>query len=277
MLHRTFATEVDAAMNSFPVLMYHRIASDRCPVSGDGAGERRYAVALEAFAWQLDRLARYGRTGVSMRHIVERLAAGEQVPPGWVAITFDDGNESDFVHATPLLVDRGFTATFFVTGERVGARGGLDRVKLADMVRRGMHIGAHGMTHRFLTTLDDPEQDREISQSRELLASISGEPVDHFAPPGGRYDARTLELLRRRSFNAVCTSDFGFNPRRGERFVFRRIPVTASTSRGQFDAIASGTAWKLLPLRARTTGLVWARRSLGESAYARLRSFLTRG
>jgi peptidoglycan/xylan/chitin deacetylase (PgdA/CDA1 family) len=259
-------------MNKLPVLMYHRVISERCPVPNDDAEQARYAVDLDTFAWQLDRLSRYGRTGVSMRRLVDCLTSEGSVPGDWVGITFDDGNESDYVHASPLLLERGFTATFFVCGERIDASRGLDRGMIADMTRSGMHMGAHGLTHRFLTTLDAREEEEEISGSRDLLSAITGEAVDHFAPPGGRYNRRTLGTLRRLSFRAVCTSDFGFNPRSGKRFMFRRIPVTAAITRAQFDAVAKGAALPLMPLYVRSKGLHWLRRALGEPAYRRLRS-----
>ena len=270
-------------MNKLPVLMYHRVVSERCPIPGDDPEEAPYAVTLNAFTWQLDRLARYGRKGVSMARVVERLSGGDPVPADWVAITFDDGNDSDYVHAVPLLLERGFTATFFVCGERVGAGGGLERDMIAKMVVRGMHVGSHGMTHRFLTTLAAGEEEKEISRSRELLSSIAGESVDHFAPPGGRYNQRTIEALWRHSYRAVCTSDFGFNPRAaraeqegGARFIFRRIPVMCETSNAQFDAVVRGSAARLAPLYVRHAGLSWLRRTIGEAAYRRLRMLAAR-
>jgi peptidoglycan/xylan/chitin deacetylase (PgdA/CDA1 family) len=259
-------------MNRFPVLMYHRVASDRCPVPNDDAEESRYAVTLADFTWQLDRISRHGRTGVSMARIVECLDSGRDVPAHWIGITFDDGNESDYAHALPLLSERGFTATFYVCANRVDEPGGLTRTMVRELVFAGQHVGAHGMTHRFLTALDASAEEDEIVQSRDLLAELTDAPVDHFAPPGGRYSERTVETLRRHSFRAVGTSEFGFNPCSGRRFLFRRIPVTGSMSRSRFDATVQGKTLSLFPLYARAKALAWVRRILGESGYRRLRS-----
>lgn len=261
----------------FPVLMYHRIVSSRCPVPGGDAEESRYAVAVDEFEWQLDRIASTGRRAVSMGRVVERLAGGEAVPGDWVGFTFDDGNESDHAHAMPMLGARGFTATFFVCGNRVGTEGGLEADAVAAMAASGMHIGSHGMTHRFLTTLDARDEEDELVRSRDLLAGITGTAVDHFAPPGGRYGTRTLEALRRLGYRAVCTSRFGYNPAGGERFVYRRMPVTAATTRTQFDAMIARGVAPLVGLYARSSTLSWLRRSLGEGAYRRLRSAGLRG
>lgn len=259
--------------------MYHRVISARCPVPGGDPDEARYGVALDAFEWQLDRLLRLQRTGVSVRRVVDHLAAGREVPSDWVAITFDDGNASDHAHATPMLSARGFEATFFVCGCRIDAEGGLRREMVREMVAAGMHIGAHGMTHRFLTELDASDEREELSRSRDLLEEIVDAPIDHFAPPGGRFNARTLNALERSSYRAVCTSEFGFNARamRAGRGgftgpVLRRLPVTAATSPAQFNAMAQCAPGPLLPLYARARALSWLRRAVGERSYRRLRS-----
>ena len=37
------------------------------------------------------------------------------IPNGLVALTFDDGNKSDFTYVAPLLKQYGFGATFYIT------------------------------------------------------------------------------------------------------------------------------------------------------------------
>ncbi len=66
-------------MRRFPALMYHRIVSDHLAV--DDPAERRWAVTLEAFTWQMGRLGTAGRVGVSMDRVHRTLAAGGRVPP----------------------------------------------------------------------------------------------------------------------------------------------------------------------------------------------------
>jgi peptidoglycan/xylan/chitin deacetylase (PgdA/CDA1 family) len=251
--------------------MYHRVRSPRQPV--DDVAERPWAVTLEAFEWQMDRLAAAGKRGVSMADAHEALVGGQGVPGEWVVLTFDDGNASDHVHALPALSERGFRATFFVCGYRVDAEGGLGHAMLREMHAAGMHVGSHAMTHRFLTTLSPAEEEDELARSQQLLQGIVGAPVDHFAPPGGRWSKRTAATLRRLSYRAVSTSAFGYNDAAHARFAYRRIPIVEATTRARFDAIVAGDRARLLPsyLRAEVLGL--ARRALGEAAYARLRGY----
>jgi peptidoglycan/xylan/chitin deacetylase (PgdA/CDA1 family) len=257
-------------MSRFPVLMYHRILSDRHPAPDPE--ERPWAVTAEAFSLQMERLADGGRIGVSMDQVHEALTAGRHIPAQWVAITFDDGNESDHAEALPVLADSGFRATFFVCGARVDAPGGLSRAALREMHDAGMHIGSHAMTHRFLTTLDGVAERDELARSRDLLESVVGARVDHFAPPGGRWSARTERTLRDLSFCAVSTSVFGYNDAARVRFAYRRIPVVLATTIDRFEAVARGSRTPLLPAYARAAVLSAVRGALGERAYARVRA-----
>jgi peptidoglycan/xylan/chitin deacetylase (PgdA/CDA1 family) len=259
-------------MNRFTVLMYHRIVSGQCPVPGGNAEEARYAVDLETFRWHMDYIADSGRRGVSTRSAQETLAAGGRVPSDWVVVTFDDGNLSDFVHARPLLLERGFRATFFVGGDRLDAEGGLTPDMLSQMAADDLDIGSHGMTHRFLPSLTAEEEEEELRQSKELLERITGGAVDYFAPPGGRIDRRSAVALKRLRYRAVCTSEFGFNDCVGDRFEFRRVPVTAETTRERFRDMVESARLRLLPLYAKDRGLRLARRMLGEAGYRKVRA-----
>jgi hypothetical protein len=136
----------------------------------------------------------------------------------------------------------------------------------------GMHIGSHAMTHRFLTTLDAAAERDELARSRELLESVVGGPVDHFAPPGGRWSARTERALRDLSFRAVSTSAFGYNDAARARFAYRRIPVVHATSRERFEAVVGGARLRLAPAYLRAATLAVVRGALGERAYARARA-----
>lgn len=252
----------------FPVLMYHRIESGSCPV--DAPEERPWAIDIGEFERQMEHLRAGGSVGVSMDQIHRRLGSGAGVPAGWVGITFDDGNRSDYEHALPVLSRLGFRATFFVCAERID--GELPAPHLRALHAAGMHIGSHGMTHRFMTSLDAGEEEHELVRSRALLESVTGEPVVHFAPPGGRWSARTGRALQRAGYTAVSTSRYGFNAADAAVFAYRRLPVVRTTSMETFDAMVRADRRRLWQGYARATVLGTARRILGEAGYSRART-----
>jgi peptidoglycan/xylan/chitin deacetylase (PgdA/CDA1 family) len=72
----------------------------------------------------------------------------------------------------------------------------------------GMDIGAHTLTHPFLSTLAAEEQWREIDGSRRRLERLLGIPVTLFSYPYGGHDAfdeGTARMVRDAGYTAACT------------------------------------------------------------------------
>ena len=74
-----------------------------------------------------------------------------------VAITFDDGNESDALIALPELAKRNLKAIFFVVGGRIGMPHYLDRAALRDLVssRDGDRVKRYAPLRLAQARLDD--------------------------------------------------------------------------------------------------------------------------
>jgi len=115
-----------------PILMYHVVA----PFPIASQWNSGYAYRLEygltvtpgQFAAQIRFLAARGAHAISLTRLADFLLYGLALPPRPVVITFDDGRESPYQNAVPLLTQFGFTATFFVptglVGRFVTVRGG---------------------------------------------------------------------------------------------------------------------------------------------------------
>jgi peptidoglycan/xylan/chitin deacetylase (PgdA/CDA1 family) len=256
-------------MNKLPILMYHRIESSECPVFD--REEHRYAIGLEEFAWQMKFIDRAGLQCITVSEAVDGIRAGA-LPKGRIVLTFDDGNRSDVVHALPMLATRGFRATFFVNMNTIEKPDGLDASMIRKLADRGMEIGSHGMTHRFLTVLAEQEQRIEIETSREALGGIAGREVRAFSPPGGRMHKQSIEIVKASSYASICSSRFGFNDTSSDPFRLKRIPITSRTGRADFAAIVRGNRMMLARHYAKAYAVWCARIALGESIYRRSRS-----
>jgi peptidoglycan/xylan/chitin deacetylase (PgdA/CDA1 family) len=256
--------------------MYHRISSPECPIPQPAIDEKRFALPVEEFAWQMDSMVSLGYRGVSVGEIFDVFKEGRSVPQNWVVLTFDDGNRSDFVHALPHLADRGFSATFFVGAGRIGTESGLEEKMIEDLVAGGMEIGSHGLSHRFLSSLSAGEEMEECSKSKQILSEISGRETRFFALPGGRSKRRTIHALRQLGYSAVCTSQYGFNSSR-QSFLLKRFPIHQGTARPTFHAILERSIPKLLPGYCKTTAVKIARTVIGERIYRKIRTASLRG
>jgi peptidoglycan/xylan/chitin deacetylase (PgdA/CDA1 family) len=97
------------------VLMYHRVAE---PLRIDGPS---YAVGVRpaVFERQIAYIASRMRP-IGMPDLVQALECGDPVPPGTVAVTFDDGYRDSYVYAYPILRGYRVPATIFLTTGYIG-------------------------------------------------------------------------------------------------------------------------------------------------------------
>ena len=114
---------------------------------------------------------------------------------GYVSINFDDGYESAYVNALPILDNAGLRSTQFIITRLVGHPGFITTDQLLAMQASGHEIGAHTRTHPHLPTLDDDQQRDEILGSFDDLAALGIHP-EFFAYPYGEYDSISVNFTR---------------------------------------------------------------------------------
>src|SRR5262245_3857846 len=88
------------------VLLYHRVVSPETYAGLHGA-ERIFSIGEDRFEQQLAWLRSAGYTVVELEQVVRALERGERLPERAVCITFDDGCESVYRNALPLLKRHG--------------------------------------------------------------------------------------------------------------------------------------------------------------------------
>jgi len=77
---------------------------------------------------------------------------------------------------------------------------------------RVVTIGSHTLTHPILTSLDAVALEREVAQSRRLLETRLGRPVELFAYPNGDQSAAVRECVRRHYRAAVSVEEGWVGP-----------------------------------------------------------------
>ena len=100
-----------------PILVYHSIAAHRAGQNGE---QRELDVDTTLFRTQMSYLAAHGYQVISFPALVDALERGTGVPPRSVVITFDDGWETQYAVAFPILRQLHFTATFFIFSQPIG-------------------------------------------------------------------------------------------------------------------------------------------------------------
>jgi peptidoglycan/xylan/chitin deacetylase (PgdA/CDA1 family) len=137
-----------------------------------------------------------------------RAADPKWLKPG-LMFTFDDGRESNYAVAAPLLEEMGVRGLFFVVPDFIGLRGDAARdfyysridvrglppsqdeevwmpmnpKQLCDLSRRGHSVGSHTQSHTNLVGLAPPDLQRQIEGSAEKIRTWTGNDVAAFAWP----------------------------------------------------------------------------------------------
>jgi len=128
-----------------------------------------------------------------------------------VTFTFDDGYESTYTEAFPILEKYGFIGTAYVIPSKLGKPGYMTIEQLHKLADAGWEIGSHTMTHPHLIELPLCEVEVELSVSKAWLEG-AGFSVSSFATPYGDYNEDILDLIKK-YYTTHCTSwPRGINP-----------------------------------------------------------------
>jgi peptidoglycan/xylan/chitin deacetylase (PgdA/CDA1 family) len=242
-----------------PIFYYHSVG-----------GPSPRALALARFREHLEWIRRAGYRAVTVSELLE---AGGDLPPRWVALTFDDGLLDNYTEVFPLLQEYGVRATFYVVpgydqatrwgspstgrwrdapapGFTVPSRSmGPDHRR--ELARHGMEIGSHSLTHRMLTRVSADDLTREVRDSRDAIEQEIGARVKTFCYPRGRFTPAVVRAVRSAGYLGACSTLPGYYRVALPRHVLPRFLVEDPD---YFGAVLTGGAfqpWTLLRLARR--------------------------
>ena len=217
-----------------PVLLYHRFLSRAAYDRGEiRSTERTYVAFDDDFAAEMQFLKDAGWTTIDLDEYADALDGQGPFPKKAIVVTIDDGFRSVYLHAFPVLKRLGMKAVFFVTPDKSAhnftKNAPLDvpatDEELREMSAAGIAIESHGMTHRYLTDLDDHTIRWELEESRRVLSERFGRQVRYLAIPSGAYSRRVRSHVATSGYRVVFASRKGTNHAGVDRFAMRRLVV----------------------------------------------------
>jgi len=135
-----------------------------------------------------------------------------------VTTSWDDGHKLDLKLAK-LLKKYGIRGTFYISPKNREFR---EEDFLSDdeiiKLNRDFEIGAHTMTHPRLTKISETEAFNEIIDSKKYLEDLIREEVQCFCYPGGAYNKKIKELVKRAGFIGARTTERPFTTIPGDLF-----------------------------------------------------------
>jgi peptidoglycan/xylan/chitin deacetylase (PgdA/CDA1 family) len=252
-------------MTELAYLMYHEIEREGCALADNSATYKRYAVKEREFHNQLKMLS---RTEFHALSVSEALSLSS--PSLSVAMTFDDGCETDLTVAVPALQEFGFQATFYVVPDFFGQTGYLSGSQVRKISDWGFEVGCHSRTHANLCKLDAKRLYEEVAIAKADIEQAIGREVRHFSCPGGFWSPRVAKTVCSAGFASLATSRIGLNSPLSDRYRLARIAVYRGGDLAQFERTCRGSG--LFLRRNVQSFLTGAKALLGDSRYRRVRS-----
>lgn len=226
--NRTEGLDDSAYTCELPVLMYHHIAEE-----GDGG----VTISAECFEEQIAALSEGGYTAVSLEDLYAYVEEGTPLPDKPILITFDDGYESNYEIAWPILEKYDMKAVIFTIGVSVGKDTYKDTgtaitphfsyEEAREMVASGtISIQSHTYDMHQSAQLDEApartsavplEGESEeaymeafLSDMEQSISEIEegvGEPVTAMAYPNGEYTTLSQALCAELGLKATFTTE----------------------------------------------------------------------
>lgn len=211
-----------------PILMYHRIDVLRSTLP---AITRALTVAPGDFAAQMRWLHAHGFHAVTQEQLFAALEHGKRLPASPILITFDDGYRDVLKYAAPVMKRLGLHGTAYVITNRISGSdvSFLSWLQLNALQEKGIEIGSHTVDHAELPRLTDPAALQELLQSRHALELHLHHPVQWFAYPAGKFDARTEALVRQAGYVLAVTTQSGSTQDARAPFALHRYEVLDTT------------------------------------------------
>lgn len=216
--------------------MYHGVHSKKHPHVYKN--DHIWTIDIEVFERHMQLIHSSGCEVVLLDHFFESAPLPEKQNK-MVVLTFDDGCESCYFNALPVLNRYGFKAEFFITVGLIDKNGYMSKSQLKELKKHGMSIQSHAYNHRFLTLLDKTELIFELQESKREISKIISDNVRFFSYPGGRYDDQTELVLRETGYAGSCTSDIGYNTVSDNLYALKRFHYIDGMKERYFRATIS--------------------------------------
>lgn len=191
-----------------PILMYHYVSE--LPPDAD-IYRRDLTVSPDNFREQLQYLADAGYRTISLTDIHLYLTRGIPLPDQPVVLTFDDGYIDAYEVVFPMLLEYGFTGSFFVlaTPAHLASADYLTWDQMSEMSDAGMDIQAHGRDHVDLSDQPYEYLVYQILGIREAVEDHTGRAPLFFCYPSGRYDEDVIAVVQGCGYWGAVTTEWG--------------------------------------------------------------------
>lgn len=178
-----------------PILLYHHFTDDI-------PDNYSTMTSAEKFEDDIRRIVENGYQVISLEEMYECMRSGISLPPKSVVITMDDGYESNYTIAYPVLKKYNVKASIFVNNDLMGKISihGFPHFsweQAREMEESGLvKVYSHGYTHTDFDKMSPEELREGIKNSlREIDENLGKRKLKVVAYVGGAYSKEAFEVV----------------------------------------------------------------------------------
>lgn len=187
-----------AANIKVPILTYHFIGNN--PNPKDKARDS-LSVSPDKFEAQMDYFAKAGYTPITLDTLYGIFNNQTSAPSKPVILTFDDGYIDFYVNAFPILRRFNFHAVSFIPTGLIGTSYYMNWNQIKEIQSSGLiTFEAHSVNHVNLAGLSYARMLKELQDSKNILSSQTGYPVNFIAYPYGTSNALVYSAVRKAGY-----------------------------------------------------------------------------
>ena len=223
---------------SLPILTFHDLDERPSVIS----------IVPGVFQRSMKKLHESGYRTITLMDAVKCLSQGNPFPNRSFVVTFDDGYQSVYDEAFPVLHSYGMSATIFLSVGKdraatpdsrlpaIDGRSMLNWREIKEMNMERITFGAHTLTHPDLTRLPLDRVEAEICGSKTIIEDALSTQVSSFAYPYGRYNRRCRDIVQQ-YFACACSDKLGLVTTDSDLYALERVDAYYLRTERLFDVM----------------------------------------
>lgn len=218
-----------------PILTYHYIGNNPNP---NDFARNNLSVPPDKLEEQMKYLSDNGYSTISLDTLYAALKKQTTLSPKTVILSFDDGYMDFYYNAYPILRRYNIHATSFIPTGLMNQGYYLTWDQIKEMQSSGLiSFQAHGVHHLSLPSLSQSALEYELRESKNVLQSQIGVPVNFMAYPYGTFDDRVIDAVKKAGYMGAAATWGSKTQSEGTIYASPRFKVSGSMSLSTFISL----------------------------------------
>jgi peptidoglycan/xylan/chitin deacetylase (PgdA/CDA1 family) len=143
-----------------------------------------------------------------------------------ILLTIDDGFDSFYKNAWPILKEKKIPFILFINTKTVGSNGYMSWSEIKEISQFDfVHIGNHSHSHAYLVDKNDEEIKKDLQISIKIFKERLNHETNFFAYPFGEYKGSYKKIVQNLGFQYAFGQHSGVMDKTKDKFELPRFPI----------------------------------------------------